>query len=104
MWNRMAGGSIHHINKALNQRADDLSKEGLQEVSGLWSLQVVDGGNLFSIQDFAPPDFQITFGHYDLFGISIWPFYLSVLLSYDTVSQFLFVAAGFIFYGSSMSF
>lgn len=44
LWIRLAGGSIHHINRALNQQADDLSKEGLQMVPGLWSLQVADGG------------------------------------------------------------
>ena len=57
LWNKSKGVSIHHIKRDLNQRADDLSKRGLQVTPGLWFMQVAYEGNFLSIQDFFPPDF-----------------------------------------------
>lgn len=56
-WNSLMGSSIHHINRDQNQKADELSKKGLQAVPGSWHLQVSSERKIFSIQDFYPSDF-----------------------------------------------
>lgn len=57
LWSILEGGSIYHINRALNQQADFISKKGLQVAPGLWFLQVADEGKFLSIQEFSRPDF-----------------------------------------------
>lgn len=53
----MEGCSIHHINRAQNQQADSLSKEGLHSDPGFWYMKVMSEGEVFHIQDFSFPGF-----------------------------------------------